>query len=127
MKTFDPTQFTEPASDAGGRSSMPASVAQVEELLVEAQCAPVRIGSEAQFGKFESTPGGARVRTSDDGKATHVEFPRHGSDLWSKLAQSGGVAYGLDVGRPGQSDKTGVVEIEVAPDGSRKVLRSAVM
>lgn len=94
---------------------------------VEAQCAPVRIGPEAQLGEFQSTPGGARVRTSDDGKATHVEFPRHKSDLWSKLAQSSGVVYGLDLGIPGRSDETVLVKIEVAPDGSRKLSNCVVV
>lgn len=47
MTTRFTAEFTEPASIAGGRCSMSASVAQLEEHPVEARSAPVRIGFEA--------------------------------------------------------------------------------
>lgn len=67
MNTFDPTQFTEPASTAGGQSSTPASVAQVAELSSEKRGASVRIGSEALHSAhlFWSRRGQARVGRHD--------------------------------------------------------------
>ncbi len=117
MKTNDSTQFTEPASDAGGRSSMPASVAQVEELLVEAQCAPVRIGPEALLAKDCSWVAESALAPRCEGE-TPVQFR-------SQRQSGAGIYFGIDVAKPGSVDATALAKFLVDADGSYTLVEVA--
>lgn len=102
--------FTEPASTAGGHADSSASVAQVEELSVEARSAPVRIGSEAlpAMGCF-------RVAESALAPGSNRETPVRFGPLGQFVA-------GIDMARPGSRDSTVMAKFRVKPDGALRLV-----